>query len=199
MAMTHGEIIALVGGGAIFVAGGVALWYFSRPSSATATTTTATTTPPATAFPSTTATAFPSTTATASVTCTASAQQIAQWKAQVVASGIAPFYLTHAPVGATFNGQQFIAAQYAADGLLQCGITTITGYTGAPVVGVVGGSATSGSSGSNCRQYYTVQSGNNLSEIAYRFGVSLGALEAANPQVTNPNVIYPGQRLCIPA
>lgn len=193
MAMTHGEIIALVGGGAIFVAGGVALWYFSRPSSATTTTTLS-----ATTLPSTTVATSSSTTPTA-LPCAASAQQIAQWKAQVVASGIAPFYLTHAPVGATFNGQQFIAAQYAADGLLRCGITTIPGYMGAPVIGVVNGSATSGSGGSSCRQYYTVQSGNNLSEIAYRFGVSLGALKAANPQISNPNLIYPGQQLCIPA
>jgi len=45
---------------------------------------------------------------------------------------------------------------------------------------------------------YTVQYGDTLSGIAQRFGVSLSALEAANPQITNPNLIYPGERLSIP-
>jgi hypothetical protein len=34
--------------------------------------------------------------------------------------------------------------------------------------------------------------------IAAKFGVSLGALEAANPQVSDPNLIFPGQLLTIP-
>lgn len=45
---------------------------------------------------------------------------------------------------------------------------------------------------------YTVQYGDTLSGIAQRFGVSLAALEATNPQITNPNLIYPGERLSIP-
>ncbi len=45
---------------------------------------------------------------------------------------------------------------------------------------------------------YTVQAGDTMGGIAARFRISLGALEAANPQVTNPNVIYPGQHLNIP-
>jgi tyrosinase len=45
---------------------------------------------------------------------------------------------------------------------------------------------------------YVVQPGDTLSGIAQRFGVSLAALEAANPQVTNPNLIHPGQVLNIP-
>ncbi|HZV02796.1 MAG TPA: GH25 family lysozyme [Planctomycetota bacterium] len=45
---------------------------------------------------------------------------------------------------------------------------------------------------------YTVQKGDTLSGIAARFGVSLNALEAANPQITNPNLIYPGQVITIP-
>jgi len=44
---------------------------------------------------------------------------------------------------------------------------------------------------------YTVQHGDTLSGIAARFGVSLAALEAANPNI-NPNLIYPGDRLVIP-
>lgn len=45
---------------------------------------------------------------------------------------------------------------------------------------------------------YTVQRGDTLSEIAAENGVSLGALLAANPQVRNPDVIYPGQQLQVP-
>jgi LysM repeat protein len=46
---------------------------------------------------------------------------------------------------------------------------------------------------------YTVQPGDTLSGIAGQFfGVTLGALEAANPQITNPNLIVPGQVIRIP-
>jgi lysozyme len=47
-------------------------------------------------------------------------------------------------------------------------------------------------------QKYTVKSNDTLSGIAKRFGVSLSDLLAANPQIKNPNIIYPGQVLTIP-
>lgn len=46
---------------------------------------------------------------------------------------------------------------------------------------------------------YEVQHGDSLSRIAEANGVSLQALLAANPQVHNPDVIYPGSQLTIPA
>jgi lysozyme len=46
---------------------------------------------------------------------------------------------------------------------------------------------------------YTVQSGDTLSAIAAKFGVTLQALEQANPQITNPNLIYVGQVINIPS
>ncbi|HEY0179198.1 MAG TPA: phage tail tip lysozyme [Dokdonella sp.] len=46
---------------------------------------------------------------------------------------------------------------------------------------------------------YTVESGDTLSSIAHAHGVALSALESANPQIHNPNVIYPGQSVHIPA
>lgn len=46
---------------------------------------------------------------------------------------------------------------------------------------------------------YTVQRGDSLSGIAAKHGVSLSALEAANPQIKNPNLIYPGQSIRIPS
>jgi LysM repeat protein len=45
---------------------------------------------------------------------------------------------------------------------------------------------------------YTVRSGDTMSGIAARKGLSLGALVLANPQVNNPNLIFPGQRLNLP-
>lgn len=40
---------------------------------------------------------------------------------------------------------------------------------------------------------YTVQPGDSMSSIAQRFGMSPSLLEAANPQIDNPNLIYPGE------
>jgi tyrosinase len=40
---------------------------------------------------------------------------------------------------------------------------------------------------------YVVQSGDTLTAIANRFGVTLASLEAANPQIADPNRIFPGQ------
>ncbi len=45
---------------------------------------------------------------------------------------------------------------------------------------------------------YLVQPGDTMSGIAVSHGIGLSALEAANPQVTNPHVIVPGQVLNIP-
>ncbi len=44
----------------------------------------------------------------------------------------------------------------------------------------------------------TVRSGDTLSGIAARNGVGLGALIAANPQISNPNLIHPGQTVHVP-
>lgn len=46
---------------------------------------------------------------------------------------------------------------------------------------------------------YIVQPGDTLSGIAERFGVKLADLEAANPQITNPDLIHPGEIVHIPA
>lgn len=42
---------------------------------------------------------------------------------------------------------------------------------------------------------YTVKSGDTFSAIAARFKLSMTALQKLNPQVKNPNLIYPGQKL----
>ncbi len=45
---------------------------------------------------------------------------------------------------------------------------------------------------------YTVQPGDTLFRIAQRFGVTLAALLRANPQIADPNRIFPGQVINIP-
>jgi lysozyme len=61
-----------------------------------------------------------------------------------------------------------------------------------------GAPAPAPTSGGSNPSTYTVQSGDTLSGIAARFGVSLAALEAANPQIKNPNLIYPGEVIDLP-
>jgi LysM repeat protein len=45
---------------------------------------------------------------------------------------------------------------------------------------------------------YRVRSGDTLSGVAAKFNVSLSALEAANPQAVNPNVIYVNELISVP-
>lgn len=45
---------------------------------------------------------------------------------------------------------------------------------------------------------YTVQPGDTMFSVAARLNVPLDQLIACNPQVPNPTLIFPGQRLCIP-
>ena len=47
-------------------------------------------------------------------------------------------------------------------------------------------------------RYYTVKKGDTLWGIAKQYGVALTALIAANPQIKNPNLIYPGDRVRMP-
>lgn len=46
---------------------------------------------------------------------------------------------------------------------------------------------------------YVVQQGDTLGSIARDRGIDLGVLQQANPQVLNPDVVYPGQTLTIPS
>lgn len=45
---------------------------------------------------------------------------------------------------------------------------------------------------------YIVQPEETLNGIALKFNVPVGALLEANPQITDPNLIYPGQIIAIP-
>ncbi|WP_334110588.1 LysM peptidoglycan-binding domain-containing protein [Thermodesulfitimonas autotrophica] len=46
---------------------------------------------------------------------------------------------------------------------------------------------------------YVVKKGDTMWGIARTYGISLADLVKANPQIENPNLIYPGQRINIPA
>lgn len=45
---------------------------------------------------------------------------------------------------------------------------------------------------------YTVQPGDSLWTIAKKYQVGLSEIIGANDQITNPNLIYPGQRIAVP-
>lgn len=75
---------------------------------------------------------------------------------------------------------------------------------GAPVSGLTAvaaadssASATAGT-GTAAAAAYTVRKGDTLWGIAKTCGVKLRALIAANPQIKNPNLIYPGDKVKIP-
>jgi hypothetical protein len=46
-------------------------------------------------------------------------------------------------------------------------------------------------------QLYTVRAGDTLFLISRRFGITVEQILAANPQITNPNLIFVGQVICI--
>jgi len=69
--------------------------------------------------------------------------------------------------------------------------------TGTPVLSKTPGKPATGGTGSATGTSYTVKSGDNLSSIAKKFGVSLAILATAN-KITNANSIRVGQTLTIP-
>ena len=79
------------------------------------------------------------------------------------------------------------------DGGASGGLTEIPAETGS---GVDGGNTASAGTGD--RRSYTVRKGDTLWGIAGRYGVPLTALISANPQIKNPNLIYPGDRVVLP-
>jgi uncharacterized YkwD family protein/spore coat assembly protein SafA len=45
---------------------------------------------------------------------------------------------------------------------------------------------------------YTVQSGDSMWKIAVKYQVGVSEIISSNPQISNPNLIYPGQKLTVP-
>ena len=73
-------------------------------------------------------------------------------------------------------------------------VTTIRRVTVAAAAGGGGSGGSAAGSGAGA-QWHTVERGDTLWELANRYGVSLERLIALNPQIKNPNLIYPGQRV----
>jgi murein DD-endopeptidase MepM/ murein hydrolase activator NlpD len=48
-------------------------------------------------------------------------------------------------------------------------------------------------------QFYTIRASDTLAAIAQRFGVTVQQILAANRQIVNPDIIFVGQVICIPA
>lgn len=48
-------------------------------------------------------------------------------------------------------------------------------------------------------QFYNVKAGDSLFKISRKFGVTIEEILAANPQITNPDLIFIGQVICIPS
>lgn len=65
---------------------------------------------------------------------------------------------------------------------------------GVPQAGQTG----TASSGPGESAFYIVKKGDTLWGIAKQYGVALAELIAANPQIKNPNLIYPGDRVRMP-
>ena len=78
------------------------------------------------------------------------------------------------------------------DGAAAGGLTELPAET---VSGASGGTSAAESGGG---RIYTVRKGDTLWGIAGQYGVPLTALIGANPQIKNPNLIYPGDRVNLP-
>ena len=72
------------------------------------------------------------------------------------------------------------------------------GYSGGLTAVSGGEAAAAGQTGGGTQSVYTVRKGDTLWGIARRYGVTLSQLIAANPQIKNPNLIYPGNEVRIP-
>lgn len=79
-----------------------------------------------------------------------------------------------------------------------------SGYSGGLTENDDGGTApwTDGWTGNDAEEtggtFYTVRKGDTLWGIAKQYDVTLASLIAANPQIKNPNLIYPGDRVRLP-
>ncbi len=77
--------------------------------------------------------------------------------------------------------------------IFPCDVLCVPGVPPPPPPGRVPASCPSGFQGR-----YTVVSGDTMFSIAQRFGVTLNALISANPHITDPNVLFPCDVLCVP-
>ena len=73
------------------------------------------------------------------------------------------------------------------------------GYDGGLAqVAEAGGGGTAAGTASQAQRVHTVRKGDTLWAVANQYGVGLAELLRANPQIKNPNLIYPGEAVNIP-
>ena len=77
--------------------------------------------------------------------------------------------------------------EFWENGIADTGLTKVTSETAASATTAAAASAV----------YYVVRKGDTLWGIAKKYGVNLAALIANNPQIKNPNLIYPGDKVKI--
>ena len=98
--------------------------------------------------------------------------------------------------GGDYSNDVLARAQYYAERWPEGGVGDSPSPTeGAPPAQPSPGAGTPPPSGPST---HTVQPGDTLSEIAERHGVALAELIAANPQISNPDLIFPGQEIHLP-
>jgi LysM repeat protein len=102
------------------------------------------------------------------------------------------------------NGNRVVMSGYGDEALFEQIVSTLRPFSSeaqakvlAPMV-AAGGVEESAAAAALASTTYTVRAGDTLAKIAARFGVSVQAILAANPQIANPDRIYVGQRLVIP-
>ena len=62
---------------------------------------------------------------------------------------------------------------------------------------VLPATASGSASAATCKAWHTVKKGQNLTQIARKYGVSVSSIARAN-NIRNASIIYKGQKLCIP-
>lgn len=82
----------------------------------------------------------------------------------------------------------YYSFEFWEDGISNAGLTLVDSETSATATSV---------SASSKSVYYTVKKGDTLWGIAKNYGIILASLIAENPQIKNPNLIYPGDRVKI--
>jgi len=106
-----------------------------------------------------------------------------------VQSSATPFGLPAAQIS---PANHTVSSRTAAAGATASSITTVnSAATAAPSAG--SGSTSSGGTS------ITIPRGATLSGLAQQYGTTMSGLMAANPQITNPNLIYAGARLTVPS
>src|SRR3546814_9850770 len=113
--------------------------------------------------------------------------RISDWSSDVCSSDLWNSGLDSNGDGRVTAGEASDAVRGRVDGNIDEGGSTVPDKPSDP-----GDGGDTGSNPGNGASY-TVRSGDTLSGIAAANNMSLDALISANPQISNPNLIYPGQ------